>query len=128
MVPQSFIYRDVWTGHSRWLFSCSLAPPGPASAAAMSLQSCPALCNPKSCSLPGSSVHRILQARTLEWVAMPSFRGSSGPRDQTQVSCIAGRFSTAGPAGKSHLHPIHMTDLPRNLAQAPATDSLSKGQ
>ena len=52
-------------------------------------QSCPTLCNPMDCSLPGSSVHRILQARILEWVAMPSSRGSSSPRDRTQVSCIA---------------------------------------
>ena len=41
---------------------------------------------------PGSSVHGILQARILEWVAVPFSRGSSHPRDQTQVSCIAGRF------------------------------------
>ena len=46
------------------------------------------------CRLPGSSVHGILQARILEWVAMPSSRSSSQPRDQTQVSCIAGRFFT----------------------------------
>ena len=37
--------------------------------------------DPMDCSLPGSSVHEILQARTLEWVAMPSSRGSSQPRD-----------------------------------------------
>ena len=43
--------------------------------------------------LPGSSVHGILQAGTLEWVAMPSSRGSSQPRDQTQVFHVAGRFS-----------------------------------
>ena len=48
----------------------------------------------QSCSPPGSSVHGILQARTLEWVAIPFSRGSSRPRDQTQVSCIAGRFFT----------------------------------
>ena len=42
--------------------------------------------------LPGSSVHGILQAGILEWVAMPFSRGSSKPRDWTQVSCIAGRF------------------------------------
>ena len=36
----------------------------------------------------------ILQARILEWIAMPSSKGSSQPRDQTQVSCIAGRFFT----------------------------------
>ena len=43
------------------------------------------------CSLPGFSVHGTLQARILEWVAISFFRGSSRPRDQTQVSCIAGR-------------------------------------
>ena len=42
--------------------------------------------------LPGSSVHGILQARILEWVAIPFSRGSSQPRDWTQVSCIAGGF------------------------------------
>ena len=52
-------------------------------------QSCPALCNTMDCSLPGSSVHEILQARILEWVAMPSFRGSSWSRDQTHVSYIS---------------------------------------
>ena len=45
-------------------------------------------------SLPGSSVHGILQARTLEWVAIPFSRGSSRSRDQTWVSFIAGRFFT----------------------------------
>ena len=47
------------------------------------LQSCPALCDPMDCSLPGSSVHGLLQVRILEWVAMPSSRGSSQPKDQT---------------------------------------------
>ena len=44
-----------------------------------------------NCSPPGSSVHGILQARILEWVAMPSSRGSSQPRDWTRVSCAASR-------------------------------------
>ena len=57
-------------------------------------QSCPTLCDPKDCSLPGSSVHGILQARILEWAAIPFFRVSSQPRDWTQVSHIAGRFFT----------------------------------
>ena len=48
------------------------------------------MCDPVDCSLPGPSVHGILQARILEWVAMPSSRGSSRPRDRTQVSRIAG--------------------------------------
>ena len=52
------------------------------------IQSCPTLCDPKDCRLPGSSVHGILQARRLDWVAILS----SQPRDQTQVFCIAGRF------------------------------------
>ena len=57
-------------------------------------QSCPTLCDPVDCSPPGSSVQGILQARILWWVAMLSSRGSSQPRDWTQVSCIAGRFFT----------------------------------
>ena len=54
----------------------------------------PTLRNPMDCSLPGSSVHGILQARILQWVAVPSSRGSSQPRDQTQVSRITGGFFT----------------------------------
>ena len=57
-------------------------------------QSCPTLYDPMDCSPLGSSVHGDLQARILEWVAMPSSMGSSQPRDGTQVSCIAGRFLT----------------------------------
>jgi len=45
------------------------------------------------CSPPVSSVHGILQARILEWVAIAFSRGSSSPRDQTQISCIAGRVT-----------------------------------
>ena len=48
---------------------------------AKSLQSCPTVCDPMECSQPGSSVHGILQARILEWVTVPSSRGSSRPRD-----------------------------------------------
>ena len=54
-------------------------------------QSCLTLCDPVDCSPPGSPVHGILQARTLEWVAISSSRGSSPPRDWTGVSWIAGR-------------------------------------
>ena len=46
------------------------------------------------CSPPGSSVHGVLQTRTLEWAVMPSSRGSSQPRDQTQVSHTTGEFFT----------------------------------
>ena len=48
---------------------------------AKSLQSCQTLCNPMDCSLPASSIHGILKARILEWVAMPSSRASSQTRD-----------------------------------------------
>ena len=61
---------------------------------AKSLQLCLTLCNPRDCSPSGSCVHGILQARMLEWVAMPSSRGSSWPKEQTCVSCIVGGFFT----------------------------------
>ena len=59
------------------------------------------LCNSMTYSPPGSSVHRIPQARILEWVPIPSFRGSFQPRDQTRVTCVsckAGGFFTTGKA------------------------------
>ena len=55
-------------------------------------QSCLTLCDPMGCSLPSSSVHGILQARILEWVAISFSRVSSRPRDQTPVSRIVGRL------------------------------------
>ena len=57
-------------------------------------QPCLTLCDPMDCGPPGASVHGILHARILEWVAMPSSRGSAQPRDRIQGSCIAGRFFT----------------------------------
>ena len=54
-------------------------------------QSCLTLCDPVDCSPSGSSIYGILQARILEWVAISFSRGSSWPRNQTWVSCIAGR-------------------------------------
>ena len=63
-------------------------------ACALITQSCPTLCDPMDCSPPGSSVHGLLQARILGWVAIPSSRASSWPRDWTWVSCIGGRFFT----------------------------------
>ena len=64
------------------------------------LQSYLTLCDPMDCNLPKSSVHGTLQARILGRVAMPFTRGSSQPRDRTQISCsfcIAGGFFTAEP-------------------------------
>ena len=67
-------------------------PLGSCAVLSLVIQSCPTLCDPMNCSLLGSSVCGILQARILEWVSVPFSRGSSQPRDRTQVSCIAGGF------------------------------------
>ena len=65
------------------------------------VQSCPTLCNPMDCSFPGSSVHGILQARILEWIAIPFSMESSQPWGWTWVSRIEGRFVTIwAPPGK----------------------------
>ena len=65
---------------------------------AKSLQSCLTLCEPVDCSPPGPSVHRILQARILEWVSMPSSKGSSdpgiGPASLTSLA-LGGYFTTS---------------------------------
>ena len=58
------------------------------------VQLCLVLYDPVDCIPPGSSVHGVLQSRVLEWVVIPSSRGSSPPRDQTWVSYIAGKFFT----------------------------------
>ena len=69
----------------------------------MHAQSCPALCHPRDCSPPGSSVHAISQARILEWVAIFSSRGSSWSQNQTcisSVSCLTGRYFFITEPGK----------------------------
>ena len=58
----------------------------------LTAQSCPTLCDPLDCSPPGSSAHGILQARRLEWGAIPFSRGACRPRDGSRFSCIAGRL------------------------------------
>ena len=73
-------FQEIFIGH--WCVCVELG------AHAKSLQSCLTLCNPMDCSPPGSSVHGILQARILEWVAMPSSRGSSWPRDWICISYV----------------------------------------
>ena len=80
--------RASWPGHSGTSFTAVCA------------QSCPTLCDPTDCSPPGSSVHGVSQARILEWVAMPSSRESSQPRDRTCVSCMTGGSSTTASLGK----------------------------
>ena len=92
-------------------------------------QSCPTLCDPIVRNPPGSSIHGILQARVLEWVAISFSRGSSQPRDQTQLSCIAGRRFTiwatreavkSGKVGGFHflvtwLHGVWLLKIESNL-------------
>ena len=77
-----------------------------AAAAAKSLHSYLTLCDLMDCGLPGSSIHGILQARILEWVAVPSSRGSSWRRDWTRphVSWIAGRFFTTSATWEAFLY------------------------
>ena len=54
-------------------------------------QSCPTFCDPMDCNLSASSVHGIFQAIVLEWIAISFSRGSSRPRNRTQVSCVVDR-------------------------------------
>ena len=72
-----------------WALSTDLRGLVPARVHAKLLQSCLTLCDAMDCSPPGSFVHGIIQARIMESVAISFSRGSSGPRDKTQVSCIA---------------------------------------
>ena len=85
-------------------------------------QSCPALHDPMDCSLVGSSVHGVFQARILEWVAISFSSGSSLPRDQTQVSHTAGRFFTTWAAREAMEFPPDL--LPSVLIVYPQIMSL----
>ena len=79
-------------------------------------QSCPTLCDPMACSLPGFSVHGIFQARILEWAAISFSRRSSQPRDGTQVSLIVGRcfyrLSPQGETGGAAKHATAVEQIP----------------
>ena len=87
-------------------------------------RSCPALCDPMDCSPPGSSVHRILQASILEWVAISFSKGSSQPRGRTQVSCIAGKFFTTEPPGKptTHTETVYFSGLSHHVLRCTLGD------
>ena len=81
---------------------------------------CLTLWDPMDCSPAGSSVHRILQARILEWVVMPSSKGSSQPRDWTPSggSCIAGGFFTTEPPWKTPIeHDDYFINTKKRLWQ-----------
>jgi len=96
MFSQTYIYTHIYMyiylrliyTHTH-IYSCCLV-----------IKSCPTLFNSMDCSSPGSSVHRILQARILEWVAKSSSRGSSRPRDWTQVSFTGRQILYHQPPGK----------------------------
>ena len=70
--------------------------------------SCPTLLNSMNCSLPGSSVYGILLAGILEWVTIPFSRGSSQPKDWTQVSCFASTFFTIWATREASGNPWNM--------------------
>ena len=94
IVWSCFLWARNWN-MGLWVSGVSQPWPGQILSHVLCLvaQSCP-ICEPIGCSPPGSSVHGDLQARILEWVAMPSSRGSSQPSNRTQVSHIAGRLFT----------------------------------
>ena len=89
------LQRRLYIQHTGVLFSTGrLNTPSCDSVKVLVTQSFQLFVTPMDCSLLGSSVHGILQARILEWVAVPFSRGPSRPRDQTWVSCIASKFFT----------------------------------
>ena len=71
----------------------------------------PTLYDPTDSNPPDSSVHGILRARMVEWMAISSSRGSSSPRDRTPVSCIAGRFFTTEPPGKALISSLQVLGI-----------------
>ena len=84
------------------------------------IQLCPTLCDSMNCSLPGSSIHCIFQARVLEWVAISFSKGSSQSRDQTQISCTAtGALPSEPPVQikateRYHLQLVRMTIIKKS--------------
>ena len=85
--------KETPTEHFGWkLLRCKLHFTNDRGGGGLVAKSCLTLCDPMDCSPQGSSVHGILQARILEWVAISFSRASSQPRNRTQASCIIGRF------------------------------------
>ena len=97
-----FVAAFTNCGHNVWVCSYNLKCSTQCAARVLVSQSCPTLFDPINCSLPGSSVCGISQARILECVAIPFSGGASQPRDWTQVSHIAGRFFTIWATRKAH--------------------------
>ena len=107
--------------------------------ACYSLQLCPTLSSPTDHSLSGSSVTGILQAKILEWVAMPFSRGSSLPWERTQVCCMQADSLLSEPTGKPLFvlpggyqaemvnHGGWDSERPKQSIHFPACDSMSHG-
>ena len=74
-------------------------------------QSCPTLCDPMDCSLPGSSIHGIFQARILKWIAISFSRRSSQPRDWKQVSHIVGRHFTIWATREAYFSSVQLSSV-----------------
>ena len=87
-------------------------------------QSCTTLSDPMGCSLPGSSIHGIFQARVLEWVAISFSRGSSRPRDRTWVSRIVGRRFTIRATWEAQ---VFLGDILRSLGAECCCDCTGGG-
>ena len=86
------------------------------------------LCDPMDCSLPGSSVHGIFLARILEWVVISFSRGTSQPRDRTQVSRIVGRCFTAWATREAYREdPQTLHSNPPSYARHEYPTPISKG-
>ena len=109
MMQMNLFTKQKWTHSLReWTSGCPREEGGKGivsvglmcAAAAKSLQSCPTLCDPIDGSPPGSSIHGIFQARTLEYVAIPSFRRSALPRDQNCISSIGRHILSHWATGK----------------------------
>ena len=106
--PAMWRLQEPWVHQSSGVFPLALAG-GPSSllCCCLAAKSCLTLCSPMGCSLPGSPVPGMLQARILGWVATFFSRGSSRPRDGTHISCVAavscfvGVLFTTEPSGKS---------------------------
>ena len=85
------------------------------------VQSCPTLCDPMDCRPPDSSANGILQARIMEWVAIPFSKGSSWPKDWTLDLCITGRLFTVVTPQETE------PDLPASVQESPAEVWVNRG-
>ena len=97
----------------RWSGGAEVWGVGDCTGCCLPARLCSPLCDPVDCSPPGFSVHGILQARILAWVAVYLLQGISLTRDQGCISCLAGGFFTTEPAGKpgiAHTQAVHRTE------------------